>query len=400
MSTLRYAKNFATLFIIITPCYFIACSTQPAKNSTPKTVAAEEKDHVNGEFGHLTEITQGKDVVTSINHRTIEEQQNSENQVSVWQSMHDDFRFPTIEHTQIDQELSILLSHPVVLRQNLKAALPLIEYVLTEIQRRNLPSELALIPFIESGYTLNARSSRRAKGLWQLMPATASSLGLQQTWWQDDSYNVVLATDAALNYLQSLHKRFDDWIYTLAAYNWGPARLSKGIGKTKASDEPHPFFSIRLPKETQRYIPKLLAYKKLISQRKQYAHLFEPAQMNSKLKKVYIEKQTSLAVIANIISLEAIQVRKFNPGYKRWATPPDQYAVLLLPQHAAELADRKLPMLSRKERLPWNLYRIKPGDTLSEIAHRNRISTSALKNLNTLQGDGIVAGKFLKIPTL
>ncbi len=400
MSTLRFAKNFARLFIIITPCYFIACSTPPAKNSTPKTVTAEEKERSGSEFDHLTEITPGEDTVASIDHQSTAQKRHLKSRQSIWQSMQTGFEFPAIEHADIDRELSILLSHPAILRRNLKTALPLIEYVLSEVQRRNLPSELALIPFIESGYMIDARSSRRAKGLWQLMPATASSLGLQKTWWQDDSYNVILSTDAALNYLQSLHERFDDWIFTMTAYNWGPARLSKGIAKIKASNEPHPFFSMRLPKETQRYIPKLLAYKKLITQREQYAHLFEPDQPESKLKKVHIEKQTSLAVIADITSLNTEQVRKFNLGYKRWATPPDQYAVLLLPQHAAELVDNKLPTLSSKERMPWNLYRIKPGDTLSEIAHRNRISTSALKKLNTLKGDRIVAGRFLKIPTL
>lgn len=400
MSTLLYAKKFATMFVIITPCYFIACSTPPAKNSTPKLAVAEEKEYAGSEFDQFTEITTSKIEVASIDHQPTEEQRHTEIQESIWQSIHTGFGFPSIDHTDIDRELSILLSHPVILRRNLKAALPLLEYVLSEIQRRNLPSELALIPFIESGYTLNARSSRRAKGLWQLMPATADSLGLQKTWWQDDAYNVILSTDAALNYLQSLHKRFDDWIYTMAAYNWGPARISRSIAKIKASDKPHPFFSMRLPKETQRYIPKLLAYKKLISQREQYAHLFEPNQPDSKLKKVHITKQTSLAVIANITSLNTAQIRKFNPGYKRWATPPDQHAVILLPLQAADLADNKLPTLSNKERMPWNLYRIKPGDTLSEIAHRNRVSTSTLKKLNTLRGDRIIAGKFLKIPTL
>ena len=403
MSTIRSAKKFVTILIIITPCYFIACSTPPVKNSTPKTVVAEGKEHTGGEFDHLTEISpnKDKDAVTSVEHKPTVKQQFSASQKSIWHSIHAGFMFPAIDHTAIDRELSILLSHPVVLRRNLKAALPLVEYVLSEIQRRNLPSELALIPFIESGYTLNARSSRRAKGLWQLMPATADSLGLQQTWWQDDAYNVILSTNAALNYLQSLHNRFDDWIYTMAAYNWGPARLSRGIAKLKAGDkEPHPFFAMRLPKETQRYIPKLLAYKKLISQHEQYAHLFEPDLPKSTLTKVHIEKQTSLAVIADITSLDTAQVRKFNPGYKRWATPPDQHAVLLLPQQAAQLVDNKLPTLSNKERMPWNLYRIKPGDTLSEIALRNRISTNTLKKLNTLRGDRIVAGKFLKIPTL
>lgn len=400
MSTLRHLKNIVAVAVIITPCYFMACSVPPAKNSTPKAVTAEEKRQTDGDFEHLSEIVpDGFTSVTPIDH-SLKTQAVAKAHNSIWQTIDQQFGFPEIEHSAIEKELSILLSHPIILRRNLSTSLPLVEYVFSEVSRRNLPSELALIPFVESGYLLSAKSSRRAQGLWQLMPATASSLGLQKTWWQDDTYNVILSTDAALDYLQSQYARFDDWIYALTAYNWGPARLSRNISKVDTFEDPHPFFSLKLPGETRRYIPKLLAYKKLIMQRQDYAYLFESEHPDTKLTAVHVRRQTSLAVIAELSYLDTAQVKKFNPGYKRWATPPNQHAVLLLPQTAAELIDHKLPALSAKERMPWSLYRIKPGDTLSEIAYRNRISTSTLRKLNALESDRIIAGKLLKIPTL
>lgn len=399
MLTILLPKNITIILLIVAPCWLFACSSPPAKNTAPKLVVAEDNKRGQQNFEHLSAIVPSKQAIDQTDDNTANGNEPSE-PPSIWQAIHTDFAFPTLDHAAIDRELSILLAHPDILRRNLKSALPLVEYVLSEVKHRNLPSELALIPFIESGYLLNARSPRRAKGLWQFMPATANSFGLQQTWWQDDTYNAILSTDAALNYLQSLHERFDDWIYALTAYNWGPARLARAISKSGDHNDGHPFFSLQLPRETQRYIPKLLAYKKLISQHEQYADVFPSTQNSTKLTKVHIDQQTSLAVIADISLLHATQIRAFNPGYKRWATPPNQRAVLLLPQQAAELVHNKLPTLSNKERMPWNFYRIKPGDTLSEIARKNRITTNALKKLNTIKGDRIIAGKLLKIPTL
>ena len=393
-------KKVAVFLLILAPCGFIACSSPWVKNSTPNPDSAEGKEQISQDFEHLSEIKPNQNIVAKAGANRPTPAISPDGHASIWQSIRAGFSFPPLEHADIDREMSILLSRPVILRRNLNAALPLVEYVFSEVKQRNLPSELALIPFIESGYLLDARSPSRATGLWQFMPATASSFGLQKTWWQDDSYNAILSTDAALSYLQSLHTRFDDWLYALVAYNWGPARLNKAITKLHDNHDPHPFFALRLPKETQRYIPKLLAYKKLISQHEQYAELFESNRSDTRLTKVQIDRQTSLAVIADITDLKAAKIQEFNPGYKRWATPPDQHAVLLLPQEAAALAHSKLPTLSNKERMPWNLYRIKPGDTLSEIARKNGISTNALKKLNTLKGDRIIAGKLLKIPTL
>lgn len=400
MPILFPTKKVAVFLLILAPCGFIACSSSWVKNSTPNPDSAEGKEPAAEDFEHLSEIKPNPKIVAKAASSRSTTTTTPGDHASIWQSIRTGFAFPPLAHADIDREFSILLSRPVILRRNLNAAMPLVEYVFSEVKQRNLPSELALIPFIESGYLLDARSHRRAKGLWQFMPATANSFGLRQTWWQDDSYNAILSTDAALSYLQSLNTRFDDWLYALVAYNWGPARLNRAIKKLDDNQNPHPFFALRLPKETQRYIPKLLAYKKLISQHEQYAELFESNQAETRLTKVHIDRQTSLAVIADITDLKAAKIQEFNPGYKRWATPPDQQAVLLLPQKAAVLAHSRLPELSNKERMPWNLYRIKSGDTLSEIARKNRISTSALKKLNTLKSDKIIAGKLLKIPTL
>ena len=384
-----------TILLALTLIFLVSCSSIPTENSTPKQATEEVNQKEQSAFDHLAAVIPAKKS-SSISTKN---KQKSTQQRSTWEAIKTEFSLPDLNHDSIDRELSILLSHPSILRRNLRTALPLVEFVLSEVNKRNLPSELALIPFVESGYTLDARSPRKAKGLWQFVPNTANSLGLQQSWWHDDTYNAVFSTEAALTYLESLNNRFEDWVYAIAAYNSGPARLAKSISKLKNSKQPHPFFSLQLPTETQRYIPKLFAYKKLIANYEQYAHLFDNNEANIKLAKLYIEKQTSLAIIADIASFDMAQLHDYNPGYKRWATPPTGRAALLLPRATVDEVHEKLLSLSHQQRMPWSLYRIRPGDTLSEIAQKHQTSAIELKKLNALNSDKIVAGRMLKIPT-
>ena len=392
-------KHIPSILLILMPCCFIGCSQVSKKNSTPKLAREEVRELKQTEFEQFSINAAVEPVARMPQPKPEIDTSPVHESLSIWQKIKEGFTLPDTPHTSIDHELSILLNQQKSLHHQLNSALPLLAYVMREVEKRGMPSEIALIPFIESGYSLKARSSMNAKGLWQFMPATARSLELHQSWWHDDAYNAVLSTEAALDYLEIQHARFKDWMLAIAAYNSGPARLASAISKSKNTTDPHLFFSLDLPKETQKYIPKLLAYKNLINRQNQHANLFDHTDNYIQLSKLYIDQQTSLNVIASIGSVNDEHIYEYNPGFKRWATPPDKNTVLLLPWQVAFLAREKLPTLTRQERMPWDLYQIKPGDTLSEIAKKNELSTSELKNYNTLSSDKIYAGKLLKIPT-
>lgn len=373
---------------------FLASCATTKQNSTPIQLPAEVKTTpIETKPEKLANIANKHEKSQPINNKL------PEIEPTFWQALIEDFRLPAIHHPAIDKEFTKLLSSPTRVKQNIETALPLLAYVLTEIKQRDLPTELALIPFVESNYQVTAKSSSNAKGLWQIMPKTATSLGLNYSWWQDDSYNVVLSTTSALDYLTAHYSRFNDWIFAIAAYNAGPYRIAKSLRALPSQNSAtHPFFDLALPKETRSYLPRLLAYKKLILQHKKLDHIFNPSPQIKDIAALEVKRQTSLTVIAEIADIDATWLKKYNPGYPQWATPPEGTAKLLLPKNKAKQASKNLPKLSQQQRLPWFIYTIQPGDTLSQIAQAHQTSTKQIKQLNNLSNNKIIAGKSIKIP--
>lgn len=387
----RYIKSF---FFIITLTSIVSCSIPTKQNSTPNkvlaevaTVAIEQKEDTQVAFNQPQVITTKEELL--INSET-----------TIWEGIKAGFMLPTIEHSSIDREYTKLIKHPHILKQNIESALPYLSYVLSNTQKRQIPSELALIPFIESNYQLTAKSSSNAKGLWQIVPSTAKSLGLKKSTWREDSYNPILSTDAALEYFIKNNKRFDNWILSIAAYNAGPTRVSKELAVAKQSANPHVFFSLALPPETRNYLPKLLAYKKLFAEYQTRPDIFAPKPEFIPFSTVTIAQQTSFSVLASIAKVDQQHITNYNPGYTSWSTPPNTKAVLLLPANSASLLKNKVRHLSSNQRVPWIEYKIKSGDTLSKIARTHQISIGTLKKLNALGSDRIVAGRILRIPAI
>ena len=389
--------NKKIILIFCSALLVAACTTTTKQNSTPIPMPAEVETTSN-----ISIENPKQDLALVDKNVTKPDTSKALTEIiepTFWETMVADFSFPEIKHADIDKELNKLLASPVQVKQNIENSLTLLSYVYEQVKERNLPAELALIPFIESNYQIAARSSSNAKGLWQIMPKTASSLGLTHSWWQDDSYNVILSTDSALNYLTKHYARFDDWLLAIAAYNAGSFRVAKAVKKSpKQASTSHFFFDLQLPLETENYIPRLLAYKNLIQHHKMHSHIFETNPVIKDVSELKITQQTSLEVIARTANIDNQWLKKYNPGYLQWATPPQSTAALLIPEDLISTASTQLTLLSEQERLPWFLYTIKSGDTLSQIAHSHRTSTQQLKKLNGLINSKIIAGKKLKIP--
>lgn len=385
-----YQSNY---FVILIGILSIAsCATPDVRNSGNE----KTKDHIETSPLENTDNTQV--VVIQPQQTTRLKEQTVRTETSIWENISQGFMLPDLEHPSIDREYRILLKHPTLLKQNIDSALPFLDFVSATTISKNIPTEIALIPFIESNYELAAKSSSNAKGLWQLMPPTAKSLGLEHSSWQEDSYNLILSTEAALDYFAENYERFDDWVLSIAAYNGGPTRVSRELAKAEHSNQPHVFFSLALSPETRNYLPRLLAYKKLFSEYQSRPEIFSPEPKFNKFSKIIVLEQTSFSVLASIAKMEHQQIIDYNPGYKSWSTPPDSEAVLVLPETSAKIMRQKEKNLSLKQRLPWIEYKIKPGDSLGKIALAHSISIRSIKTLNKLSNDRIIAGKILRIP--
>ena len=301
---------------------------------------------------------------------------------------------------RIEQQLRWYKKHPLHLRRVSDRAKRYIYYVTEQLDQQNLPLELALLPIIESAYDPFAYSNGRASGMWQFIPSTGRAFQLEQQWWYDGRRDVIASTQAAIRYLQQLNKRFDgDWLVTLAAYNAGQGTVSRAIRKNKQQGKAIDFWSLDLPKETRSYVPKLLALANIVANPSRYNVALPSIPNRPYFAVVNTQSQLDLAQAAKMADIGMDELYKLNPGFNRWATPPNGPHRLLVPLSQRAQFQQKLSQLPIKERIHWQRYRIKPGDSLILIAKRFNTDISTIRYVNQLQSNKIRAGKTLMIPT-
>jgi membrane-bound lytic murein transglycosylase D len=272
-------------------------------------------------------------------------------------------------------------------------------YVIETIEENNLPSELALLPIVESAFQPFAYSHGRAAGIWQFIPSTGRLYGLQQNWWYDGRRDVYASTQAAVALLQNLNRQFDgDWLLALAAYNSGSGTVRKAIRRNKRRGKPTDFWSLDLPRETRAYVPKLLALKKLMADPAAYNQDLPTIPNEPYLARVELSSQIDLARAAKLAEISLDELYRLNPGYNQWATAPDGPHHLLIPLQNVDTFAVNLEDLPPEQRIRWIRHRIRSGDTLSTIAVKYNTSISTIKKVNGIRGSHLRAGRSLTIP--
>ena len=240
----------------------------------------------------------------------------------------------------------------------------------------------------------------QASGIWQFIPATGKRFGMKQNWWYDGRRDIIAATDGALDYLQSLHKRFNgNWFHALAAYNAGEGNVEKAIRRNKKAGKGTDFWSLRLPRETRSYVPSLLAVAEVLRNNAKYNINFKTIPNKPYFEKIDVSSQIDLATAAKLSGLTMDELYTLNPGFSRWATDPKGPHRLLIPLDKANTFKQKLATLPKSERISWKQHKISKGESLSQIAARYQTSVTALKNINRLKNSRIRAGHSLLIPT-
>jgi membrane-bound lytic murein transglycosylase D len=318
---------------------------------------------------------------------------------NIWNRIRDGFALKERDHPRIDQQLDWFRRHQGYLDRVAERAEPYMHYIVDTLEANDIPTELALLPIVESAFQPFAYSHGRAAGIWQFIPSTGRLYGLKQDWWYDGRRDVYAATRAAVKLLTNLHDRFDgDWLLALAAYNSGGGNVSSAIRYNKRRGRPTDFFSLRLPRETRAYVPKLLALKKLVANPSAYGISLKPIDDEPHFKKVDIDSQIDLSLAAKLADMDIEDLYRLNPGFNRWATSPKGPHYLLLPIDKVDKFKTALKEYPAKERVAWVRHRIRSGDTLSTIAERYHTSISVIRRVNHLRGTRIRAGHSLTIP--
>lgn len=307
---------------------------------------------------------------------------------------------PSISHQRIDQQFNWYSAHGDYLNRVNKRASRYLFHILNEIEKRGMPAELALLPIVESAFDPFAYSHGRASGIWQFIPSTGKHQGLKQDWWYDGRRDIIASTDAALNLLQGLHDRLDnDWLLALAAYNSGEGNVSRAMKKNRKKGKPTDFWSLDLPKETEAYVPKLLAVAKLYANPEAYGVSFIALEDSPYFEIVDTGSQIDLSQAASLAEIDIEELYLLNPGYNQWATHPEGPHRLLVPVQQKTVFEDALAAYPASERITWERYTIKSGDSLSTIASKHRTTVDTLQTVNKIRGSNIRAGHTLLIPT-
>ena len=307
-------------------------------------------------------------------------------------------------HPEVSKQLPRFRNQQAYFDTVVARAEPFLFYIVDEAERRKVPLEIALLPFVESAFDPNAYSQQRAVGLWQFMASTARGFELRQDWWVDDRRDPLESSRAALDYLESLHNEFDgDWLLALAAYNTGAGNVRRaqrrndnsGAGSSLASSE---FWQLGLTGETRAHVPRILALAQVIANPSQFEIALPTLANDPQLKKIDLARQIDLSRAADLSGLELAELQRLNPRYRQWATPPDGKQWLYLPPAAASRFEKQIAATAPETLVTFDRYAIRSGDTLGAIARRLGTRVDVLQRVNGLKGTRIVAGRSLLIP--
>jgi membrane-bound lytic murein transglycosylase D len=319
--------------------------------------------------------------------------------MDIWERMRAGFKLPPQVAASVQAHIDNFRSHPRHIENILQRGEPFLFHILNRVEELGLPTELALLPVIESAFDPFSDSPAGAAGIWQFMPMTAKHVGLRQDWWFDGRRDIIAATEAALDYLSELQQSFDgDWLKALGAYNAGRARVNKAILLNRSRGKPLDFWHLPLPQETRNYVPKLIALCAIISNPEAH-NITLPGLANTPyFTAVDTGGQLDLQVAARLAGTSVEELQRLNPGLIRSATPPDSSHTLLIPRTSEQRFREQLARLPADQRVLSVKYRVRWGDTLSTIAQNSRTTVTRLRQINQLGSTRIFAGKLLIVP--
>lgn len=258
-------------------------------------------------------------------------------------------------------------------------------YVVGEVEKRNMPMEIALLPMIESAYNPISTSRKKAAGMWQFIPATGRVYGLEQNWWLDNRRNVVKSTNAALNYLEKLHKEFGTWELALASYNAGEGRIRRAIKRNRRNKKSTGYYSLRLPKETKNYVPKLFAMKNIIGNPRKYGLNLPKIKNQPYFEYVEVNKNIDTQLVTRLAEISIEEFQLLNPQHKRPViNVKNAPQKINLPCQNIHIFNYNFHNYD-KPLSNWNAYKPKKKESVAQVAKKFGIDRKILIQVNRLE---------------
>ena len=311
-------------------------------------------------------------------------------EINLWQRIYSRFDIKDENNSRSKKYEKWYSARPEYIERMMDRSQKYLFYVVGEVEKRGMPSEIALLPMIESAYNPIANSRSKAVGIWQFIPSTGRLYGLKQDWWQDKRRNVVDATNAALDYLQKLHALFGTWDLALAAYNAGEGTVSRAIAKNKAKGLPTDYANLKLPAETKDYVPKLQAIKNIVSNPSQYGLYIDP--IPNKPYFTYVEAPAVIDadLAANLAEISYDEFLLLNSEHRRpLIRTNEKTQKFILPINAADTFVKNLSQ-NEKPLVSWNIYQPKRNEKIKSIANKFDMEESDLIKANDLNPQKLI----------
>jgi membrane-bound lytic murein transglycosylase D len=301
----------------------------------------------------------------------------------LWDRIRTGFSMPNLSSPVVQDRQIWYASQPSYVKRMVERSKRYLYYIVEELEKRGMPTELALLPMVESAFNPMAYSRAHASGLWQFMPSTGKNYHLQQNKWYDGRRDIVASTSAALDYLQYLYEMHGDWHLALASYNWGENAVARAIEKNRVRGLPTDYLSLDMPSETRYYVPKLQALKNIIANPHSFGVDLEPVPNTPYFVTVEKTRNMDVRLAAKLADMPLADFLALNPGHNRPVMVANGTPALVLPADKAKiflanLEDHAQPLVS------WHIYTLRPGDRLDHVAARNGISLARLKELNSI----------------
>ncbi|MEK7438741.1 MAG: transglycosylase SLT domain-containing protein [Pseudomonadota bacterium] len=302
----------------------------------------------------------------------------------LWDRIRTGFSMPNLSSPLVQDRQIWYASQPSYVKRMVERSKRYLYYIVEELEKRGMPTELALLPMVESAFNPMAYSRSHASGLWQFIPSTGKNYNLEQTSWYDGRRDIVASTSAALDYLQFLYEMHGDWHLALASYNWGENAVARAIEKNRAKGLPTDYLNLSMPAETRYYVPKLQALKNIVANPHSFGVDLEPVPNTPYFVTVERTRDIDVRLAARLADMPLDEFLALNPGHNRPVIVANGSASLVLPADKAKiflanLQGHEAPLVS------WQTYTLKRGDTLQHLASKHGISLARLKQVNGIE---------------
>jgi membrane-bound lytic murein transglycosylase D len=302
----------------------------------------------------------------------------------LWQRMRNGFAMPDLESPLVVDRQAWYLNRPDFLRRVFARSKPYLFHIVSELEKRGMPTELALLPIVESSYNPLAHSPARALGMWQFIPSTGKNYNLQQNWWLDQRRDIIASTSAALDYLQYIYQMHGDWQLALASYNWGEGAVGRAIAKNQAKGKPTDYMSLTMPNETRFYVPKLQAIKNIVARPELFGITLDRIANTPYFETIELNDDMDVALAARFAEIPVDEFIALNPAYSRPVMLGSANSPVVIPADKMQVFLRNLEKHEQQDKAlsSWLSHTLKVGEKIDAVATRYGTNGTRLRLLN------------------